>query len=39
MMTFAAVICVFAMLAYLFVFADATVVGVEQQSTTPAATQ
>jgi hypothetical protein len=30
MMTFAAAICVFAMLAYLFVFADATVVGVEE---------
>lgn len=38
MMMFAAAICVFAMLAYLFVFADATVVDVEEPAnaaTTP----
>lgn len=38
MMMFAAAICVFAMLAYLFVFADATVVSVEEPAnaaTTP----
>ena len=39
MMTFAAAICVFAMLAYLFVFAEADVAGVEAPNTTPAATQ
>jgi hypothetical protein len=39
MMTFAAVLCVFAMLAYLFVFAEATVVDVEAPDTTPAANQ
>jgi hypothetical protein len=35
----AAAICVFAMLAYLFVFAEADVAGVEAQSTPAAASQ
>jgi hypothetical protein len=39
MMLVAAALCVTAMLAYLFVFAEADVAGVEAQSTVPAATQ
>lgn len=39
MMTFAALICVAAMLAYLFVFAEADVAGVEAQENPAAATQ
>ncbi len=39
MMTFAAIICVFAMLAYLFVFAEADVAGVEAQENGQATAQ
>jgi hypothetical protein len=39
MMTVAATLCVFAMLAYLFVFAEADVAGVENQITPAAGVQ
>ena len=39
MMVVAAALCVAAMLAYLFVFAEADVAGVEAQGTVPAANQ
>jgi hypothetical protein len=39
MMTVAAAVCVFAMLAYLFVFAEADVAGVEAQETPAAGAQ